>query len=146
MNNSLPLQDKPVLICLQGLQVSDAPCLQLSGSTRVKGRLYVTCLEPKEIFNGEAATRTSEMKTTRLYSLDGNNSGGPVQLQKGILLTRALVYGAQVSPESLELSSLPVGMVTDITSGGEGTHTKGDGHAKVAGYPKPRTCPLDTLN
>ncbi len=32
-----------------------------------------------------------------------NNSGGPVRLRKGVLLTRALAYGAQVSSEPLDL-------------------------------------------
>ncbi len=80
-----------------------------------------------------------------------NNSGDPVRLHKGVLLTRALVYGAQVSSEplDLDLTSLPIGAVADVRLGGDNTSPKVDNnldsHVKVEDYPELRACLLETL-
>ncbi len=80
-----------------------------------------------------------------------NNSGGLVRLRKGVLLTRALAYGAQVSSEplDLDLTSLPIGAVADVRLGGENTNPKVDNnldsHVKVEDYPELRARLLETL-
>ncbi len=74
-----------------------------------------------------------------------------MRLRKGVLLTRALAYGAQVSSEplDLDLTSLPIGAVADVRLGGETTSPKMDNkldsHVKVEDHPELRARLLDTL-
>ncbi len=77
-----------------------------------------------------------------------NNSGDPVRLHKGVLLTRALAYGEQVSSEPLDvdLTSLPIGAVADVRLGGENSSPKLDNHVKIKDYPELCARLLETLN
>ncbi len=70
-----------------------------------------------------------------------------MRLRKGVLLTRALAYGAKVSSEPLylDLTSLPIGAVADVRLGMENTGPKLDSHVKVEDYPELRARLLETL-
>ncbi len=84
----------------------------------------------------------------RIDALVVNNSGAPVRLRKGVLFTRALVYGASVSdtPLDLDFPSLSIGAVADVQLGGETQQPILDSHVTVADYPKLRARLLGTLN
>ncbi len=113
-----------------------------SASTDLYSLVYALTLEP---------TLATVREGNTAYALVVNNSGGPVRLRKGVLLTRALAYGAQVSSEPLDvdLTSLPIGAVADVRLGGENTSPKVDNHldshVKVEDYPELCARLLETL-
>ncbi len=75
-----------------------------------------------------------------------NNSGGPVRLRKGVVLTRALAYGAQVTSQPLDLPSFSISEFAGVQLGGENTNPKLDNHVNVKDYPELRARLLETLN
>ncbi len=107
-------------------------------------------------FDGLSLVHALTLEPTLATVREGNTAdalvGGPVRLRKGVLLTRALAYGVQVSSEplDLDLTSLPIGAVADVRVGGENSSpkldSKLDSHVKVEDYPELRARLLETLN
>ncbi len=84
----------------------------------------------------------------RVDALIVNNSGAPVRLRKGVLLTRALAYGASVSdtPLDLDFPSFSIGAVADVQLVGETEQPILVSHVTVTDYPELRDRLLHTLN
>ncbi len=76
-----------------------------------------------------------------------NTTGGPIKLNKGVLLSRALAFNGQVMPEPVELPPTYIGAVNHFPASDKTTPKLSlDSHAIILDYPELKTSILSLLN